>query len=125
MDYLDCRAESFEPYLIYGDPAYGMLRWICSGFKGDISSREKEFNSSLSRVRQSVEWGFCRMKTQCAFVTYKMQQKIMLQSVGKVINLAMLFTNCQTCYNGGNQSSQFFQLNPPSLKEYLTLGWTT
>ncbi|ETW08075.1 hypothetical protein H310_02439 [Aphanomyces invadans] len=106
MDYLDCCAESFEPYLIYGDPAYGVLRWICSGFKGDISS----------------QWGFCRMKMQWAFVTYKMQQKIMLQSVGKAINLAMLFTNYQTCYNGGNQSSQFFQLNPPSLKEYLTLG---
>jgi hypothetical protein len=121
MEFMDIHADIFGSYLIYGDPAYGILPWVCSGYKGQLDDpRKQEFNKSMSRVRQSVEWSFCQMKTQWAFVTYKMQQKIMLQSVGKTICLAMFLTNCQTCYYGGNQTSVYFNLKPPALKEYLT-----
>ncbi|KAF0705965.1 hypothetical protein AaE_014305 [Aphanomyces astaci] len=120
MVYMDHHAATFGNSLIYGDPAYGVLPWVCSGYKGPLNDpRMQEFNASMSRVRQSVEWSFCQMKSQWAFVTYKMQQKILLQSVGKTICLAMFFTNCQTCYFGGNQTSVYFNLKPPALKEYL------
>ncbi|KAF0697991.1 Aste57867_11373 [Aphanomyces stellatus] len=122
MEYLDINMAIFEGYLIYGDPAYGILKWICSGYKGnDVNELKKRFNSAMSKVRQAVEWSFGRMKTLWAYVTYKLQQKIMLQSVGKAICLAMLFTNCHCCYYRGNQISSYFNLTPPSLEDYLHL----
>ncbi|ETV90951.1 hypothetical protein H310_14365 [Aphanomyces invadans] len=42
-----------------------------------------EFNSNMSEVRQAVEWSFEIMKKNWAMVGYNMQQKIMLQNVGK------------------------------------------
>ncbi|KAH9157384.1 hypothetical protein AeRB84_000748, partial [Aphanomyces euteiches] len=122
-NFLDENKSDFSGYLIYGDPAYGVLDWVFSGYKGpNTTSLERAFNREMSSVRQSVEWSFGRMKSLWAFITYKDQQKIMLQNIGKVVSLAMFLTNCDCCYNGGNQISSYFGLTPPSLQEYLQLN---
>ncbi|KAF0709186.1 hypothetical protein AaE_012948 [Aphanomyces astaci] len=93
---------------------------ILSGFKGnDISSRKRDFNKWMSRVRQSVEWNFMIMKSLWAFITFKNLSKIRLSPVAKIVCVAMLLTNCHCCYYGGNQISDYFGLEPPSLEEYL------
>ncbi|KAH9103027.1 hypothetical protein AeMF1_020523 [Aphanomyces euteiches] len=120
LEYFQTNSDVFDGYYIYGDPAYPVSKWIVSGYKGNnLDDRKKLFNASMSRVRQGVEWNFGRMKTLWGFITYKMHQKIMLSNVGAVVLVAMFLTNCNTCYNGGNQISSYFDMNPPSLREYL------
>ena len=45
-----------QPYVIYGDPAYGVSRNIHAPFRGaQLSRQQQDFNQSMSRVRISVE----------------------------------------------------------------------
>ena len=119
--FFESNFDIFDGCCIYGDPAYPISKWIISGFKGNnLDEWKLQFNASMSSVRQSVEWNFGRMKILWAFVTYKMQQKIMLSNVGATVLVAMFLTNCHCCYNGGNQISEYFELCPPSLDEYLS-----
>ncbi|ETV63851.1 hypothetical protein H257_19215 [Aphanomyces astaci] len=86
LAYLDKHIADFGGSYIYGDPAYGCIPWIMSGFKGkQISQQQRAFNGAMSRVRLAVEWSFGRMKTLWPAITFKMQQKIMLQNVGKLV----------------------------------------
>ncbi|KAF0724854.1 hypothetical protein Ae201684_016603 [Aphanomyces euteiches] len=120
LEFFDSHGEIFNGYCIYGDPAYGMSRWIMSGFKGSqLTSEQKMFNSSMSKVRTSVEWNFQILKKLWSFCTFKDQQKIMISSIAKNVAVAMLLTNCHCCIRNGNKISYFFDLPPPSLHEYL------
>ena len=48
-----------DPYIIYGDPAYGLTPNIMSPFRGaHLTDNEQEFNTRMSKVRVSVEWEF-------------------------------------------------------------------
>lgn len=45
-----------QPYIVYGDPAYGISRNILTPFRGaQLTAAEKDFNKSMSQVRVSVE----------------------------------------------------------------------
>jgi hypothetical protein len=121
QEFFETNSDIFGGYYIYGDPAYPISKWIISGYRGTNLDEEKElFNAAMSRVRQGVEWNFGRLKTLWGFITFKMQQKIMLSNVGSVVLVAMFLTNCNCCYQGGNQISTYFNMQPPTLKEYLT-----
>lgn len=110
----------FNSRYIYGDPAYGTSKYILSGFKdATLSAEQQEFNKLMSRVRQSVEWNFKVMKSLWAFITYKNLSKIRLSPVAKIVCVAMLLTNCHCCHEGGNQISKYFEIDPPTLEEYL------
>ncbi|ETV65063.1 hypothetical protein H257_18150 [Aphanomyces astaci] len=120
LDYLEAHSGLFWRKCIYGDPAYGVFKFLLSGYKGNgLSNAQRDFNKWMSRVRQSVEWNFKVMKTLWAFITFKGLSKIRLSPVAKVVCVAMLLTNCHCCYFGGNQISKFFKLDPPSLESYL------
>jgi hypothetical protein len=120
---IDCFSERPSVYhgkMLYGDPAYGILPYLISGFKGqNVSLNQKLFNKWMSRVRQSVEWNFKLVKSLWAFISYKMLSKIRLSPVAKVVCVSMLLTNCHCCHFGGNQISHYFNLAPPTLREYL------
>ena len=120
LDYFESNADIFKGYYIYGDPAYPISKWIISGYRGDnLDERKMLFNAEMSKLRQGVEWNFGRMKTLWGFITYKMQQKVMLSNVGTMVLVAMFMTNCNCCYYRKNQISTYFNMKPPSLKEYL------
>ena len=44
--------------------------------------------------------------------------KIGLSSVGKMYIVSALLRNAHTCFNG-NQTSEYFNLAPPTLEEYF------
>lgn len=47
-----------EPYVICGDPAYGVTRNILAPFGGVyLTDDQKDFNAQMSKVKASVEWG--------------------------------------------------------------------
>ena len=109
-----------EPYVIYGDPAYGLSRNILAPFRGaSITPQQQEFNKAMSRVRISVEWGFSKICQYFAFLDFKKNNKVLLQPVGKYYLVASLLINCHTCLYG-SLTSTYFDVSPPSLETYLS-----
>lgn len=108
-----------EPYVLYGDPAYGLTQNILAPFKGArITANEQAFNKKMSKVRISVEWGFGKIMQYFAYLDFKKNQKVLLQPVGKYYAVACVLINCHTCLYG-SLTSKYFGLNPPSLETYL------
>ena len=61
-----------EPYVIYGDPAYGLTRNILAPFCGArLTNDEQLFNTQMSKVRTCVEWGFGKICQNFAFLDFK------------------------------------------------------
>ena len=113
-------APNGDPYVLYGDSAYGLSRNILSPFRGvNLNSQEKEFNKAMSSVRMSVEWTFGKIVQYFAYLDFKKNQKILLQPIGKYYLVGALLTNCHTCLYGSTTST-FFDLQPPSLETYLS-----
>ena len=109
-----------EPYVLYGDPAYGVSRNILSPFRGvNLSPQEHEFNQSMSALRVSVEWGFGKILQYFSYLDFKKNQKVLLQPVGKYYLVGTILTNCHTCLYG-SQTSTFFNVSPPTLETYLS-----
>ena len=51
-----------DPYVVYGDPAYGVTDNILAPFRGAfLTVEEQEFNKCMSKVRVSVEWAFGKL----------------------------------------------------------------
>ena len=61
---LTAKLENFnqpngQPYVIYGDLAYGLKRNILALFRGaHLSPQQQDFNKEMSKVCVSVEWAF-------------------------------------------------------------------
>ena len=109
-----------QPYIVYGDPAYGVTQNILSPFRGQqLAHHKKEFTKTMSSLRVSVEWSFGKIIQQFAFLDFRKNLKILLQPVGKYYTVGALLTNCHTCLYG-SQTSNFFDLSPPALEIYLS-----
>ena len=52
------------------------------------------------------------------FMDFHKNLKIGLNSVGKMYIVSALLRNAPSCFNG-NQTSEFFDLDPPTLEEYF------
>ena len=104
---------------IYGDPAYPLRVHLQAPFRVDrITPEMAEYNQSMSRVRVSVEWIFGDIVNSFKFMDFKKKLKIGLSQVGKMYIVSALLRNALTCHYG-NTTSQFFQLEPPTLQEYF------
>ena len=110
-----------QPYVVYGDPAYGIKRSIISPFQSSnpLTPAEQDFNTAMSGVRVSVEWTFGKIIQLFAFLDFKKNIKVLLQPVGKYYVVGALLTNCYTCLYG-SQTSSSFNVPPPSLETYLS-----
>lgn len=109
-----------EPYVVYGDPAYGISRHIIAPFRGaHVTPLQQQFNSDMSKVRASVEWGFGKISQYFAYLDFHKNLKVLLQPVGNYYAVGALLANCHTCLYGSVTSS-FFELEPPSLEVYLS-----
>ena len=112
-----------EPYVIYGDPAYGITQNIVAPFRqAHLADDEQEFNTRMSRVRTCVEWGFGKICQNFAYLDFKKNLKILLQPVGKYYLVAFILINCHTCLYG-SQTTTYFSLEPPPLETYLSNLW--
>ena len=108
-------------YSLYGDPAYPVRAQLLALHRGvNLTQDQILFNSRMSAVRVSVEYGFQKVLQQFAFLDFKKNLKILLQPVGRLYVVGVLLINCHTCLYG-SQTSRMFDLSPPSLEEYLQL----
>lgn len=114
------RKPNGEPYVLYGDPAYGVTNNIIAPFRGaDLTAPQKQFNKGMSKVRVSVEWGFGKIAQHFAFLDFKKNLKVLLQPVAKYYIVASLLINCHTCLYG-SVTGNYFNLVAPSLETYLS-----
>ena len=112
--------EDGSPYVIYGDPVYGVSRTILAPYRGSqLTSEQEAFNRAMSRVRVSVECTFGKIVTNISYLDFKRSNKVLLQPIGKYYLVVALLTNCHTCLYC-SQTSTFFSVNPPSLETYLS-----
>ena len=108
-----------QPMCIYGDPAYPL--WIhlqVPYHQGHLPQQIEDYNKAMSEVRVSVEWLFGVTINSFKFLDYEKNLKIGLSSVGKMYIVCALLRNAITCLYG-NQTSEFFDLEPPTLEEYF------
>ena len=77
------------------------------------------YNKSMSSVRTSVEWIFGDIIKSFKFLDFKNNLKIGLSTVGKMYIIRSLNRNALTCMYG-NQSCEFFSLEPPLIQEYFS-----
>ena len=76
------------------------------------------FNEAMSFVRASDEWLFGDVSNSFRFIDFKKNLKLGLSAIGKQYIVAALFRNILTCLYG-NTTSTFFQLDPPTVQDYL------
>ena len=108
-----------DPYIVYGDPAYGVTDNILAPFRGTfLTVEEQEFNKCMSKVRVSVEWAFGKITQYFAFLDFKKNQNVLLPPIAKYYLVGSLLANCHACLYG-SQTSSYFQLQAPSLETYL------
>ena len=86
--------------------------------KSCINPSDAVYNSSTSAVRTAVEWLFGDFITYFKFLDFKKNLKIGLSQVSKLYIVHSIMKNALTCLYG-NGTSQFFDLDPPSLEDYF------
>ena len=108
-----------QPLRIYGDLAYSLRINLQTPFLHmPLTPLMQEYNKSMSKACIAVEWIFGDVITSFKFLDYKKNLKIGLSSVGKMYTVCALLRNAITCLYG-NQTSEYFELNPPTLEEYF------
>lgn len=108
-----------EPMCIYGDPAYPLRVHLQSPFRyGELTPDMLAYNQAMSSVRVSVEWLFGDIVDYFKFLDFKKNLKIGMSSMGKLYLVSALLQNAITCLYG-NTTSEFFDLQPPSLEFYF------
>jgi hypothetical protein len=109
---------------LYGDPAYYSSFGVIAPFKHRLGRRhltmeQRRFNKHLSSFRISVEHAFGDTTRKWTYTTFAKQLVLAKQAVGQFFIVAVLLTNCYTCMNGSNQTSEKYGIRPPTLYEYL------
>lgn len=108
-----------QPMCVYGDPAYPLRIHLQAPFRNRVLTPQMQaYNSAMSEVRSSVEWLFGDVINYFKFLDFKKNLKIGLSSVGKMNVVCALLRNALTCLYG-NHTSEFFELDPPSLQDYF------
>ena len=120
----DLEAYAFSPaglpMCIYGDPAYPLRVHLQGPFRNPhLTPLMEAFNASMSSVRISVEWLFGDVINYFKFLDFKKNLKIGMSSIGKMYIVCALLHNARTCLYG-NETSSFFELEPPTLEEYFS-----
>ena len=104
---------------LYGDPAYPLRTVLQAPYRNAVLTPQMTtFNKAMSQVRVSVEWVFGDVANYFKFIDFKKNMKIGMSSVGKQYIVSALLRNALTCLYG-NQTSQFFGLDPPHVLEYF------
>lgn len=115
--------HSFAPdgsqLVIYGDPAYGLSTHLISPYTGlGLPCEEHQFNSQMSAVWESVEWGFNQVIPKFGFLDYKKNLRVLLQPVRLLYAIATPLCNAHTILHR-SQTSVFFDCTLPTHGEYF------
>ena len=103
-----------NPFCLYGDPAYPHRIYLQTPFPNRaLTAPMIAFNQSMS-----TEWLFNDIANYFKFMDFKKNLKISLSGVGKMYVVCAVLRNALTCLYP-NQTSQYFNLDPPTLQDYF------
>ena len=113
-------ANAGQRYVVVTDKGYGNVLGFWAMYHGRtaLTNRQEDVNRKISSVRVSIEWGFGDIYQTWGFIGCYRLQKSLLNPVGDYFHAATLMTNVRTCLYG-NQTSDFFDCQPPTLEEYF------
>jgi hypothetical protein len=107
-------------FQLYGDAAYmfnaHMMRPYDSVF--DDEPDKRAWNVLMSRCRMAVEHSFGIISQNWPFLDHTKQLCLFLSPVGRYYRVGVLLTNAMSCMRP-NQISKFFQLRPPTARQYF------
>lgn len=104
---------------VYGDSAYPLRMNLQGPFKyGVLTPPMTRYNSAMNSVRCSVEWIFGDVINSFKSLDFKKNLKLQLSSVGKMYAVSAILRNALTCLHG-NLTSEFFDLDPPTVQDYF------
>ena len=110
-----------QPYALYGDPAYPQSGLLFGGFRNAPPGSEMAaFNAAMSKVRESVEWGFMEITRTWPFLAQKSAMKVFKIPVARYYLLGAFLCNLRNALYR-NQVSGYFDCAPLGLDEYLGL----
>ena len=114
---------SVSPYghtlCIYGDAACTLRPCLEAPLRGAVLTPDQQtWNKSMKEVRVSVEWIFGDIINYFKFLEFKKDLNIGLNSVGKMYIACTLLHNARTILYG-NTTSQYFDVNLPTLGNYF------
>ena len=85
----------------------------------NVTEEQLNFNKVMSSQRICLEWSFADIMKSFSLIDFKKNLKLHLQPLGKLYKVAVILMNCRCCLHG-NQTSQFFGVNPPTIDEYIS-----
>jgi hypothetical protein len=97
-------------FKIIGDSAYSDDDIIATGG-----------GRGMSAIREQIEWNYKDLKMLWKYLDYKHVLKLRKQPVAKIVFVCMLLRNAH-CSIYGNESSEYFNITPPSFEEWLSQG---
>jgi len=104
---------------IYGDLAYPFRPHLQTPFRNVRRTPDQNaYNTAMSKVRIGVEWVFGDIVNFYKFLDFKKNLKLGLQCIGKMYIVCTFLMNIRTCMYG-SMTSSYFNLDPPSVDEYL------
>ncbi len=119
VDHFRGRLVNNQQVVTYADKAYALSDVVITPFRGVRQDQvEAFFNGAMNACRSCVEWGFGGTGNNFAFNQYPKNLKVLLQPVGLYYRISTLFSNLKNILHR-NQTSRYFELEPPSLDEYL------
>jgi hypothetical protein len=106
-------------YYLYGDSAYvSRGPRFMTAFTPATSEEEKKINVLMNSFRTEVEHSFAVVSNNFSFTNLSRMQKLNLGNTIREYTISVLFCNILNCFRP-NQVSQRFDMNPPSITEYL------
>lgn len=110
-----------QQYYLYGDPGYQQSQLMFTPYSrlSNLNMQQQQFNKKMSRVRESVEWGFGKIASIFAFLDFHKNLKLFLQPVAEYYKVGSILANVHTCYYG-SEVSDFFALESPTAAAYLS-----
>ena len=106
-----------QPLCVYGDPAYPLRVHLEAPFRQGVRFTPQmcAYNKSMSEVRGSVEWLFGDIANYFKFLDFKKKMENRAKQCWEIIYGIWYFKKCLY----GNQTSQFFGLDPPHIQDYF------
>ena len=103
---------------LFGDKAYRGEDLILAPFTPAMNDAQMRYNTYMSKLRIAVEHGFGLVTKYFSYTDLTRTHRTGLQPTAAYYFCMTLFTNLHTCMRG-NQVSDSFDLQPPSIIEYI------
>jgi hypothetical protein len=75
----------------------------------------------MSACREIIEWDYGNVGTMWAFMHYKYLLKLRKMTIADMYLCALLLRNAHVCMNGC-QTSEYFDIVPPTFEEWTNQG---